>query len=106
MTKALAVSVHLFHFMHVDRKSLSHNESSKCNTPILSGTKYVIVAKSNPPLRRNLKGRIFKSSSRRIKVTMVCGQVLTNILNTNVAHWLVMPFLPIFTMQWVELKHI
>ena len=55
MTKALAVSVRLFHFVHVDRKSLSHNESSKFNTPILSGTNHVIVAKSNPPLKRNLK---------------------------------------------------
>ena len=43
--KSLAVSVRMFHFVHADRKSLSHNESSKFITPILSGTKHVIVEK-------------------------------------------------------------
>ena len=34
-TKALAISVRLFNFMHADMKAISQNESSKFNTPIL-----------------------------------------------------------------------
>ena len=59
-TKALAVSVRMFHFMHADRKALSNNERSEFNTPILSGIKHAIVAKAKPPLKRNLKRSILK----------------------------------------------
>ena len=38
-TKAFAVSLQLFHFVHVDRKALSKNVNPKFNTPILSGIK-------------------------------------------------------------------
>ena len=44
-TKALAVSVWLFHLVHADRKALSHNDISKFNTPILSGIKHAIIVK-------------------------------------------------------------
>ena len=35
--KSLAVSVGMFHFVHADRKALSHNESSNSNTSIFQG---------------------------------------------------------------------
>ena len=44
-TKVLALSVRMFHFMHMDRRSLSHNESSKFNTSIFSGIKHSIIEK-------------------------------------------------------------
>ena len=104
-TKALAVSVRLFHFVNADRKALSHNESPKFNNPILLGIKHVIIEKSKTPLKRNLKSSILKYISIRFKVTMGCVPVLITILNTNMAHWLAMPFLPIFRTQLIELKH-
>ena len=100
-TKALAVSVQMFHFVHSDRKVLSQNESSKFNTLILAGIKHVIVEKSNPPINSNLKSSILVLISRRVKVTMGCGPVLTNVLNITVAQWLAMPFLTILTTQLV-----
>ena len=42
-TKALAVSMRLFHFVNADRKEISHNESSKLNTPIFSDIKHATV---------------------------------------------------------------
>ena len=103
--KLLAVSMRLLHFLNADIKALSHNDSSKFNTPILSGIKHVIVAKNNTPLKRTLKRSILKPISRRVKFKMGCGPVLTTVLNKNVAHWLDVPFLPILTMELVELKH-
>ena len=47
-TKVLALSVRMFHFMHMDRRSLSHNESSKFNTTIFSGTRCTSCKRKTP----------------------------------------------------------
>ena len=45
----LKLSVHMFNFVHAHRKTLSHINAGRFNTPILAGIKNALASKVKPP---------------------------------------------------------